>query len=84
MNLKKYYYYWKTTINLIWRVKLKNIIVIIIIVNIIINKIKKNIIAIEKNHKFDLKGKIKDYKNFEKEPMEKNKKSKVEGPNWKT
>jgi len=83
MNLKKYYYYWKTTINLIWRVKLK-IIVIIVIINIIINKIKKNIITIEKNHKFDLKGKIKDYRNFEKMPMEKNKKSKVEGSNWKT
>jgi len=72
MNLKKYYYYLKTTINLIWRVKLKIIIIVIIIINnIIINKFLKNIITIKKNHKFDLKRKIKDYKNFEKEPLEK-------------
>jgi hypothetical protein len=32
-----------------------------IIINIIINKFFKNIITIEKNHKFNLKGKIKNY-----------------------
>ena len=41
----------------------------------------KKIITIKKNHQFDLKGKIKNYKNFEKRAKKKNKKSKVEGPN---
>jgi hypothetical protein len=37
-----------------------------------------NIIIIEKNHKFDLKDKIKNYKNFDKKSKKTNKKSKVE------
>jgi hypothetical protein len=50
------------------------------------NKKKKdqteiNIIIIEKNHKVDLKDKIKDYKTLTKKPRKK--KSKVEGPNQK-
>jgi hypothetical protein len=36
-------------------------IIIFIIINIIINKFEKKIITIEKNHKFDLKDKIKNY-----------------------
>ena len=44
---------------------------------------KINIITIEKNYKFDLKGKIKNYKNFDKKAKEKYKKSKVEGLNRK-
>jgi hypothetical protein len=36
---------------------------------------------LKKNHKFDLKGKIKNYKNFDEGVKGKNKKSKVEGPN---
>jgi len=50
-------------------VKLK--IIIIIIINL-----EKNIITIEKNHKFNLNDKIKNYKNFEKRA--KGKKSKIE------
>jgi hypothetical protein len=46
--------------------------------------LKKNIITIEKNYKFNLKGKIKNYKNFNKKAKGKKKKSKVERPNWKT
>jgi hypothetical protein len=39
-------------------------IIIFIIINIIINKFeKKNIITIEKNYRFHLKGKIKNYYN---------------------
>jgi hypothetical protein len=34
---------------------------------------------LKKNHKFDLKGKIKNYKNFEKKVKEKNKESRIEG-----
>jgi len=52
------------------------VVVVVVVVNIIINEFEKNIITIEKNHKFDLKGKIKNYMNFEKKPM-----LKVEGPN---
>jgi hypothetical protein len=37
-----------------------NIIFIFIIINIIINKLKKTLLVL-KNHKFDLKGKIKIY-----------------------
>jgi hypothetical protein len=33
-------------------------IIIVIIINIIINKFLKNTITVEKNHRFDLKGKI--------------------------
>ena len=44
------------------------IIIIIIIINIIINKFE---MFFEKTHKFDLKGKIKNYKNFEKKPRKK-------------
>jgi hypothetical protein len=61
----------KKTIDLIWRVKLKIIVVIvvvvvvIIIVNIIyiiIHTFEKTILLLlKKNHKFDLKGKIKNY-----------------------
>ena len=43
-----------------------------------------NIIIIEKNHKFDLKDKIKNYKNFDKKSKKNNKKSKVEWWNKKT
>ena len=57
-----------TKINLIWRIKLKIVVVIIIIIN---KFEKKNIITIRKNHKFDLKGKIKNYKNFEKKAKKK-------------
>jgi len=42
------------------------IIIVVVVVNIIyivINKFEKNIITIEKNHRFDLKGKIKNYYN---------------------
>jgi hypothetical protein len=79
INLKKYYYYWKKTIILIWRVRLK-----IIIIIIIINKFLKIYYYYwKKNHKFDLNGKIKNYKNFEKKIKEKNKESRVEGLNWK-
>jgi hypothetical protein len=39
-------------------INIRNIIIVIII-NIIIKKFKKNIITIKKNHKFDFKGKIK-------------------------
>jgi low affinity Fe/Cu permease len=47
--------------------------------------LKKNIITIEKNHKSNLKDKIKNYKNFDKRAKEKKiKKSKVEEPNQKT
>jgi len=35
----------------------------------------------KKYHKFDLNGKIKNYKNFEKRAKKKNHKSKVEGSN---
>jgi len=38
---------------------------------------------LKKNHKFDLKDKIKNNKNFDKRVNGKNKKSKVEGPNLK-
>jgi hypothetical protein len=48
---------------------------------LIIINLKNNIITIEKNHKFDLKSKIKNYKNFEKKAKGKNKKSKIEGLN---
>jgi len=37
----------------------------------------------KKTHKFDLNGKIKNYKNFEKKTKEKKKKSKVEKLNLK-
>ena len=54
------------TIPLIWRVRLEIIIItiIFIVVVVVINKI-------EKNYKFDLKGKIKNYKDFKKEPRKK-------------
>ena len=58
--------------------------IIIIIILLIIINLKKNIITIEKNHKFYLKGKIKNYKNFNKKAKGKKNKSKVERPNWKT
>jgi hypothetical protein len=46
---------------------------------------KINIITIEKNHKFDLNGKIKNYKNSNKRDKgKKTKKSEVERPNRKT
>jgi hypothetical protein len=48
---------------------------------LLLTNLKKNIITIRKNHKFDLKGKIKNYKNFEKKPRKKNKKSKGKGLN---
>jgi hypothetical protein len=35
------------------------------------DQIKINIITIEKNHKFDLKDKIKNYKNFDKRAKKK-------------
>jgi len=35
------------------------------------DQIKINIITIEKNHKFDLKNKIKNYKNFDKRAKKK-------------
>jgi hypothetical protein len=48
INLKKnYYQYWKTTIDLIWSVKLKIIIIIIIIINF-----KKLILLSKKNHNY--------------------------------
>jgi hypothetical protein len=37
---------------------------------LLLTNLKKNIITIRKNHKFDLKGKIKNYKNFEKKTKE--------------
>ena len=65
-------------INLIWRIKLKIVVVVVVVV---INKFEKKIITIiKKNYKFDLNGKIKNYKNFEKKA--KKKKIKVQGLNW--
>jgi hypothetical protein len=43
--------------------------------------LKKILLLLKKNHEFDLNGKIKNYKNFEKKTKGKNKKSKVEGLN---
>ena len=62
-----------------------NIFIFIItnIINIIINKFEKKLLLLKKTT-FDLKGKIKNYKNFEKGAKRKNQKSKVERPNWKT
>jgi hypothetical protein len=39
---------------------------------------------LKKNHKFDLKDKIKNYKNFDKKAKKKNKKTKIEELNRKT
>jgi len=61
-KLKKNIITIKKIINLIWRVKLKLKFIIIII--IIINFLKNILLLLKKNHKFDLKSKIKNYKNL--------------------
>jgi len=47
-------------------INIKNIIIFIIIniANIIINKFKNMLLILKNNHRFDLKGKIKNYKNL--------------------
>jgi hypothetical protein len=48
---------------------------LLLLLKLLIN-LKKISLLLEKNYKFDLKGKIKNYKNFEKKAKEKNKKIK--------
>jgi len=47
---------------------------LLLLLKLLIN-LKKISLILEKNYKFDLKGKIKNYKNFEKRAKGKNKKN---------